>query len=176
MTPRRKGGALSVNAYARRRGVSHTAVQQRILAGSLPTSARQIKGRWVIVDPDRADAEWDAHTRPWVSPDAEPPAAPGPGRPPPSALADATLRERRARAWAMELEIARKTRELVPAREVDLRWSALVVGARTAMLGLPSRARQRLPHLTAADLTVLDALIREALEELAQTPAGVQAS
>ena len=60
-------GAVSVSAYARLRGVSHTAVQQRIKAGSLPTSAKRIKGRWVIVDVDLANAEWEAHTRPYVS-------------------------------------------------------------------------------------------------------------
>jgi phage terminase Nu1 subunit (DNA packaging protein) len=31
----------------------------------------------------------------------------------------------------------------------------------------PSRVKQRLPHLSNADLLVLDVLIREALEELA---------
>lgn len=163
---------LSVRAYARLRGVSHTAVQQRIAAGSLPTAAKKIKGRWVIVDAGLADAEWESHTRPWVSAGTEPaepppPAEPTARRPPPSALADATLRERRARAWSMELEIARKTSELVPAREVAMRWSALIVAARTAMLGLPSRAKQRLPHLTVKDLAVLESLIRAALEELA---------
>jgi phage terminase Nu1 subunit (DNA packaging protein) len=163
---------LTISAYARLRGVSRGAVQQRIAAGALPTSAKKIKGQWVILDAEQANAEWAQHTRAWV--------APGNGvrGPAPSALAEATLRERKARAWAMELEIARKTRELVPAREVDLRWSAMIVAARTAMLGIPSRARGRLPHLTAGDMLVLEGLIREALTELSAMPAatGVQAS
>jgi phage terminase Nu1 subunit (DNA packaging protein) len=54
----------------------------------------------------------------------------------------------------------------VSSSEVKLRWSAHVVAARTKLLGLPSRAKQRLPHLTPADLATLDRLIREALEEL----------
>ena len=157
---------LSVSAYARRRGISHTAVQKRIAAGALPTSSKKIKGTWKIVNAARADQEWEAFTRPWVGAGAGPAGA-GKGAAP-SAMAEATLRERRARAWAMELEIGRKTRELVPAREVNVRWSALVVAARTAMLGLPSRAKQRIPHLTGADLGILEGLIREALEELAQ--------
>jgi hypothetical protein len=65
-TVRLPKGALTPTAYARLRGVSHTAVQQRIAAGALPTSTRKIKGRWVIIDVDRANAEWDAHSRPWV--------------------------------------------------------------------------------------------------------------
>jgi len=154
-------GMLTVTAYAKRRGVTRHAVEQRIAAGSLPTGAKKRKGRWVIVDAEKADAEWLANTRPYVM------AGPGKTNGAPSPLQDATLRERKARAWAMELEIARKTRELVPSREVDLRWSAHVVAARTRLLGLPSRAKQRLPHLTGADIGILESLIREALEELA---------
>jgi phage terminase Nu1 subunit (DNA packaging protein) len=165
-------GRMSVSAFARLRGVSHTAVQQRIKAGALPTGAKRIKGRWWIVDAARATAEWDSHTRPWVSASGGAQGGPG-GQAGGSPLADATLRERKARAWAMELELARKTRELVPAREVELRWAALVVAARTALLGVPSRFKQRCPHVTAADLLELDRLLREALEELAPAaPAG----
>jgi hypothetical protein len=43
----------------------------------------------------------------------------------------------------------------------------MVLQARTTLLGLPTRARQRLPHLGAADLVVLEGLVREVLEELA---------
>jgi phage terminase Nu1 subunit (DNA packaging protein) len=147
-------GGISVTAYARLRGVARWAVQQRIEAGSLPTAAKRIKGKWVI-DPTKADAEWAAHTQPRVAAGSIP-----------SGLAAATQREREARANSIELDIARKTRELVPSREVDLRWSGLVVAARTKLLGLPSRYKQRVPHATVADLGVLEALIREALEEL----------
>jgi len=48
-----------------------------------------------------------------------------------------------------------------------LTWSKIVVGTRTHLLGLPTRAKQRLPHLSNADLGVLDGLVRESLEELA---------
>jgi len=160
----RPPGAISLSAYATLRGVSYPAVKQRIDAGSLPTSAKRIKGHWLIIDVERANAEWEANTRPYISGGGQ---GPGHGNgQPPSALSEATLRERRARAEAIELEVARKTKALVPARDVELRWSALVVGARTRLLGLPSRAKGRLPHLSAGDLVVLEALIREALEEL----------
>lgn len=57
--------ALSPAAFARRLGVSRTAVMQRIRAGSLPTSARKVRGRWQI-DPETATSEWRANTRPRV--------------------------------------------------------------------------------------------------------------
>ena len=147
---------MTVKAYAARRGVSHGSVQHHIDAGMLPTSTKRVGRRWVIVDVEKADAEWEANARPWVSEHR-----------PVSTLAEATLRERRARAAGMELELARKLRDLVPAHEVQQRWAAQVIATRTALLGVPTRAKGRLPHLTPADLVVLEALIREVLVELA---------
>jgi len=156
---------MSIRAFARWRRVSHTAVQRRIAAGALPTSAKKVKRRWVIVDAAKAVTEWEAHTRPRVA------AAAANGGPAavttPSALAVATQRERDARAKLAELDYARKARDLVPARDVETRWATLVVAARTTLLGLPTRAKQRLPHLSSLDLVELDKLVREALEELA---------
>lgn len=115
----------------------------------------------MIADPGKAAAELAAHTRPRVDSRKQP------GLARPSALAAATLRERIARAEAFELETAKKKRLLVPVAEVERRWAGHVLRARTALLGLPTRARQRLPHLTAADVAKLDRLVREVLEELA---------
>jgi phage terminase Nu1 subunit (DNA packaging protein) len=67
------------------------------------------------------------------------------------------------------LRLENEVREgrLVPRRSVEIWYSTRVVQARTRLLGLPSRAKQRIPHLTAADVQELDALVREVLEELA---------
>ncbi len=46
---------LSQRAYARHRGVSHTAVRKAIAAGRITTE----DGR---IDPDRADRDWEANT------------------------------------------------------------------------------------------------------------------
>jgi phage terminase Nu1 subunit (DNA packaging protein) len=72
-----------------------------------------------------------------------------------------------AQARRAELENAKTAGALVSAREVELRWSALVVEARTHFLGIPSRMKQIRPELSAAALLALDNLIREALTELA---------
>ena len=154
-------GPMTVRAFARWLGVSHTAVQQRLAAGALPASARRVKGRWRILDAEQAKAEWEAHTRPRV--DSRKRTQTGK----PSKLADATLRERNARAEAAELENARKKRLVLPVAEFERLWAPRIVGARTYFLGWPTRAKARLPHLTAADLAVLDALVREGLEILA---------
>lgn len=44
---------------------------------------------------------------------------------------------------------------------------AKFVVVRTKLLGVPSRLRQRCPHLSRDDTNAVDDLIREALEELA---------
>lgn len=157
-----RGLPCSVAAFARWLGVTTKAVREAAKAGRLgPESAtRDQQGRLLILDAARARAEWD------------PARAGKAGREiaPPSALAAATLRERLARAEAFELETARKRRLLVPAADVEARWAAIGIRIRTTLLGLPTRARQRLPHLGAKDLVVLEGLVRELLEELAAGP------
>lgn len=152
-------GPVTVADYARLRGVSHTAVQQRIRAGVLPTTAKQIKGRWMILDVDQANAEWDAHTRPRVS-------AHGDGSRP-SALAEATLRERRARAWAIELDIARKTRTLLPAAEVEQAWADEVMAVKTRLLSWQTILADRLHRAAVLDgVTGVDRVLKDAVREL----------
>ena len=46
-------------------------------------------------------------------------------------------------------------------------WAAAVTIARTKLLATPTRARQRIPHLSLEEVNILDDLLREALEELA---------
>jgi phage terminase Nu1 subunit (DNA packaging protein) len=151
---------MSLRAFARWRGVSLAAVQLAITEGRLTSVGRDGRGPF-IKDRDEAARQWGEHTRPRV-------AVKAPGKSVPSALAKATQREREARAQLAELDYARKSRDLVPAREVETRWTTLVVGARTRLLGLPTRAKQRLPHLSGSDLGVLGELVREVLEELAE--------
>jgi phage terminase Nu1 subunit (DNA packaging protein) len=49
-----------------------------------------------------------------------------------------------------------------------MRLVSVFTACKTRLLAIPSRARQALPHLVAADLGVLEALIREALEDLVE--------
>lgn len=169
---------LSLRAFALRRRVQLSAVQRAIADGRLTKASvgHDAKRRPFIKDPDLAVAEWEAHTRPRVS-------ANGHGGPPsggtaatPSALAQSTQREREARAKIYEHDLARRTGQVIPIREVEASWSRQVIAVRTHILGLPTRAKQRLPHLSSLDLVELDKLVREALEELGpennDTPRG----
>jgi len=49
---------ISIRAYARHRGVSHTAVRKAINAGRITTESNG------MIDPDKADRQWDAQTDP----------------------------------------------------------------------------------------------------------------
>lgn len=68
------------------------------------------------------------------------------------------------------LELDRKAKEglLLPRDQVERVWGNAVTVARTRLLGVPTRTRQRIPHLTSEEVAILEELIREALEELSQ--------
>jgi len=67
------------------------------------------------------------------------------------------------------LELDRKTKEglLLPREQVERVWANAITIARTKLLGVPTRVRQRVPHLTLEEVATMEELIREALEELA---------
>ncbi|HEX7127287.1 MAG TPA: hypothetical protein VF406_16135 [Thermodesulfobacteriota bacterium] len=98
-------------------------------------------------------------------------AAPPPGKRTSKAsrltLAEATRREREARAKLAELEYRKRSGLLIPTAEAEATYSAQIIRARTKLLAIPSQLKRRRPHLTPEDLADLDALIREALTELA---------
>jgi phage terminase Nu1 subunit (DNA packaging protein) len=58
-------------------------------------------------------------------------------------------------------------RELVPLKDVEAFWAALLRALRAAVLAIPSRVAGRVPGLALAALDAIDREIREALNELA---------
>jgi hypothetical protein len=75
---------------------------------------------------------------------------------------------RKAYEQANLLELERKQKEalLLPADEVERAWADTVAIAKTKLLAVPSRLRQRIPHLTLEEIAIAENLIRESLEEL----------
>jgi phage terminase Nu1 subunit (DNA packaging protein) len=67
------------------------------------------------------------------------------------------------------LELDRKQKEgiLVPAADVEAKWLEIVVMARTKIMGIPTKAKQRIPDLDVDAISVLDDIVRETLEDLA---------
>ena len=172
------GEPMHLNAYAKRRGVTHVAVKKAIDTGRLKECLVEVGGKWKIADPELADREWEANTRPRVD-HAGSGAAPADGggeATPEGALDYAEVRRRRevellrqaqVKSESDALDLARRRGELVPLEDVRADVFEAYSIVRTRLLGVPARAKQRLPHLGAGDVATLDELIREALEELA---------
>lgn len=158
---------MTMADYARRRGVTPQAVSQAVRRGKLGKAVARVDGRAVIVDPDLADREWRI--------------TPGIAHAPVAAVAPpvddySTSRARREAAQARkeealaelaEIQVAERRGELVSAAEARATVVDIFTAVKTKLLGVVSRVRQRLPHLSAADVAVVDDFVREALEELA---------
>jgi len=127
------------------------------------------------VAPHQAEAQQPAAKRERPTPPDATPAPPRrqPAQLPidaPEDLPDYTIsRARSEYEKANLLELQRKTQEgLLLRREVvELAWGGAVNITRTRLLGVPSTAKQRIPHLEIEEVELLTTLIREALDELA---------
>jgi phage terminase Nu1 subunit (DNA packaging protein) len=83
-------------------------------------------------------------------------------------LTDARRGAMLERARKLRLENDTREGQLAPVAEYKRRETARVVRAKNQLLALPSRVKQRLPHIASEDLIVLDELVRKTLEELAR--------
>lgn len=166
-------GPMSIRAFARARGVSHVAVLNALRGGRLGAGAQDGK----IVNAAEADRQWarrtDLSKAPGAVKEREGKRARGRSseEAPPAAedlsLSEESAREKKWRAKEAELRYRQRAGELVEAREVERHLVEEYGRARTKLLGICSRARQAMTHLRDSDFTLLESLIREALEELA---------
>lgn len=153
-------GQLTQAQYSRHRGVTPAAVTKALRAGRIHLTPEG------GIDPAAADLAWAANTG--VRGGARGPHREGRPLPPAGLREDAITRERLARAKLVELELAERTRELVPAAEVKATWEREVTAARARLLALPSTFRVEIPALTAEDTEKIERMIRTALEDLAR--------
>ncbi|NRD51195.1 hypothetical protein [Corallococcus exiguus] len=173
-----------MRAYARHRGAHHETVRAAIESGRLRESVRDGK----VVDVALADREWARNTSyseapisvrereaarelaASKAPAAGPRPAPLPADVPPDSELSSNEAARIKTYWQArqaELDYRQEAGELVPARDVRAKLEDVFRTCRTHLLGVPSRARQAMPHLTASDVGTLENLVREALDELA---------
>ncbi|WP_096700071.1 elements of external origin [Magnetospirillum sp. 15-1] len=174
---------LSVREYARRRGVSHTAVRKAVQTGRIPQEADG------TIDPVKADAAWDAQTDPGRRATSAPKpvvvapvtSASTPQREtapavPVSAAAGATFAQARtahevAKAQKARIQVDRLKEEVVDRaratalvfklarqeRDAWITWPARVAGQMAAEIGID-------PHVMQ---TLLEAHVHAHLDELA---------
>jgi phage terminase Nu1 subunit (DNA packaging protein) len=140
-------------------GVSDAAIRKAVRTGRLVQSIRTgAMGRITVTDVSLARREWHENSNSSQS-----------ASHPYLTTAEERRRLLRVQRHKVQIQNARLLGRLIPAAEAETMYAQRVVEARTKLLGLPSRAKQRLPHLTDHDMAVLDALIRESLEELANS-------
>ena len=79
---------------------------------------------------------------------------------------ESKARTEHLKAEMMEIERKKLEDELVSAEEVKEQWVNIVTVARTKLLGIAAKAKQRLPDLDTNAIACIDDIVREALEEL----------
>lgn len=160
---------LSLRAYAKLRGCSAKAVSIAISSGRLKNSVVFVGGAPKIADRAAADAEWVANTDLSKAPDTVKARADVKRRRSASIsdLSKASTREKNARANLAELEYQEKAGRLVSAARVEAAIADMVTAAREAALSIPAKVKGRIPHLTAAEVAIIDDEVRRVLEGLA---------
>jgi hypothetical protein len=159
---------LSIRAYAKHRaerglvGTSHRGVQKAIQRGRISLTPEG------LIDTDVADTQWADSTRARADHPApgEPFAAKGNGHGKSLSFAEANAAERIWKAKLAQLEYEERAGLVVNADEVRAEWRKVIDASRTRLLGLPARVKTQLPHIEKADIAMIDALVREALEAL----------
>ena len=73
----------------------------------------------------------------------------------------------REQADKLAMQNAKLRGELVSLTACESAWTGTVVQLRQAMLAVPARVQQRLPHLTADDVRALEIEVRSAMRETA---------
>jgi len=174
--------SMSLRAYARHRGVALSAVQKAIASGRIHPEP---DGR---IDPIKADAQWDRHTRtaqpttPRVTTARPPPVALHASQPAAPTSDDArgvdyhkarAVRETYSARLA-KLEFEERTGKLISKDEVDIKYFQLARQLRERMQQIPRKVAPEIVALVVADpdvrgvTDILDVAIREALEDLAR--------
>ena len=66
-----------------------------------------------------------------------------------------------------EIDVEEREKVLVPSADVESQWVQLVTIAKTKVLGIPPKAKQRIPDLDKNAMSLLDEIVLETLEDLA---------
>jgi len=153
--------------FARQMGVSPQAVHRAMKEGRI-TASHDEQGR-TLINPETAAREWSENTRYRIEANGARSLQKTVDAIPKRSQLDARAVREAYEAKMTELKYKRAVGELVRADEVLAGWSTIITMARTKLLGVPSKAKLRIPELTTAQVGILDELIREALDDLSES-------
>jgi phage terminase Nu1 subunit (DNA packaging protein) len=151
--------SVSQKEYARHRGRRRLpgktphAIQKAIAGGRIPVDENG------LIDPAVADRAWEANTSAGHRRTVEDSESP-------QSLSEVRIRLDSAKAKMAELDLAERAATLVESGAVEAQLVEVFARCRTKLLAVPSRVRQADPALTVRQLTLVEELIREALEDL----------
>jgi hypothetical protein len=165
---------ISLREYAQHRGVTVEAVSKAVKTGRISLVGKK-------VDAFAADRDWAANTQPgqMAAKLARLAASRGSKRtrkvskaqapavdPDPNSYASARARREDFLARTAQLEFEERTANLINAAEAKAAWLKLVTECKTRLLSVPIKCRGRIPGLSVMDVSIIENLIREELEEL----------
>ena len=161
---------ISFADLAKLKSVSRSAVSQKKRAGILNGAIVNVNGKDVL-NKDEALRLWETNMVPHVSnlKNVE-----GDNRKTTNTDEIPDFNTSRSKREAMmarlaEIDVEEREKVLVSAAEVKSSWAQIISLARTKVLGIPSKAKQRIPDLDTSAMTCLEDIVRESLEDLASS-------
>jgi len=163
---------ISFADLAKLKGVSRSAVSQKKRAGILNGAIVNVNGK-DLLNKDDALRLWETNMVPHESQLTKVSEIPRPtqvGKVEQEEIPDFnTSRSKREAMMARlaEIDVEEREKVLVPSAEVEASWIQLVTIAKTKVLGIPTKAKQRIPDLDKNAMSLLDEIVKETLEDLA---------
>lgn len=167
---------MGIREYARHRGISHVSVLNAIKNGKLPTAVVKGPDGNTAIDQQKADTEWMASSKEVFK---DQPVKPVPTEQDEADKVNSDLAAETQRLFnkakaqtqiykvkQAKLEYQRNAGELVEVKKVQDEWVSIAGVVRTKILALPTKLKQNCPDLTSDQMTMLERIVREALEEL----------
>ena len=161
---------ISFADLAKMKGVSRSAVSQKKRAGILNGAIVNVNGKDVL-NKDEALRLWETNMVPHLSQLTK---VEGDNRKTTNTEEIPDFNTSRSKREAMmarlaEIDVEEREKILVSAAEVKTSWAQIISLARTKVLGIPSKAKQRIPDLDTSAMTCLEDIVRESLEDLASS-------
>lgn len=161
---------ISFADLAKLKNVSRSAVSQKKRAGILNGAIVNVNGKDVL-NKDEALRLWETNMVPHFSKLEK---VEGDNRKTTNTEEIPDFNTSRSKREAMmarlaEIDVEEREKVLVSAAEVKSSWAQIISLARTKVLGIPSKAKQRIPDLDTSAMTCLEDIVRESLEDLASS-------
>ena len=161
---------ISFADLAKLKNVSRSAVSQKKRTGILDGAIVNVKGKDVL-NKDEALRLWETNMVPHFSKLTK---VEGDNRNMTNTDEIPDFNTSRSKREAMmarlaEIDVEEREKVLVSAAAVKTSWAQIISLARTKVLGIPSKAKQRIPDLDTSAMTCLEDIVRESLEDLASS-------